>query len=93
YVFGGLLILFLPGYALIQFLYSKKKELDELTRLALSIGLSLAIVPLIGLGLNYTPFGIRLIPVALSLAFFTIIFLVLALVRKHTYYKIGKDIM
>ena len=93
YVFGGLLILFLPGYSLLQFLYAKKEELDGLTRLALSIGLSLAIVPLIGLGLNYTPFGIRLIPVALSLALFTIIFLVLALIRKHTYYKIAKDIM
>jgi hypothetical protein len=93
YVFGGLVILFLPGYSLIQFLYAKKKELDELTRLALSIGLSLAIVPLIGLALNYTPFGIRLIPVAISLAFFTILFLVLALRMKHTYYKIAKDII
>lgn len=93
YVFGGLLILYLPGYSLIEFLYAKKKELDELTRVALSIGLSLAIVPLIGLVLNYTPFGIRLIPIALSLVGFTLIFLFLALGRKHTYYKISNDII
>ncbi len=66
YVFGGLLVLFLPGFSLIELLYAKRKELDDLTRLALSIGLSLAMVPLDGLVLNYTPFGIRLLPVAIS---------------------------
>ncbi len=93
YVFGGLLILFLPGYSLVEFLYAKKKELEGLTRLALSIGLSLAIVPLVGLALNYTPFGIRLVPVALSLTFVTLILLILALRKKHSYYKIAKDII
>ena len=93
YVFGGLLILFLPGYSLIEFLYAKKKQLDELTRVALSIGLSLAIVPLVGLALNYTPFGIRLVPVALSLTLVTLTLLVLALRKKHSYYKVSKDII
>ena len=93
YIFGGLLILFLPGYTLIELLYAKRKELDDLTRIALSIGLSLAIVPLVGLVLNYSPFGIRLIPVAVSLTVVTMILLILALQRKHTYYKISKDVM
>ena len=93
YVFGGLLILFLPGFALIEFLYAKKKELEDLTRVALSIGLSLALVPLVGLMLNYTPFGIRLVPVAISLALLTVILLVLGLHRKHAYYKISNDII
>ena len=93
YVFGGLLVLFLPGYALIELLYSKKKELDDLTRIALSIGLSLALVPLTGLVLNYTPFGIRLIPIALSLGLLTIILLTGALIRKHSYYKLANDVM
>ncbi len=92
YAFGGLLILFLPGFALIQMLYARKKELDDLTRVALSIGLSLALVPLDGLVLNYTPFGIRLIPVALSIAGMTIVFLLLALRRKHAYYKLAHGI-
>jgi uncharacterized membrane protein len=91
YAFGGLLVLFLPGFSLIQLLYPKK-ELDELTRFALSIGLSLALVPLVGLALNYSPFGIRLLPVALSLSGLTLILLIVALGRKHTYYKVAKDL-
>ena len=92
YVFGSVLVLFLPGCALIEALYPKR-ELDELTRLALSIGLSLALVPLVGLVLNYTPFGIRLVPVALSLAALTVVLLVVALTRKHAYYKLAKGVV
>jgi hypothetical protein len=91
YVFGGLLILFLPGYSLIELLYPKK-ELDELARFALSIGLSLALVPLVGLVLNYTPFGIRLLSVVFSMSGLTLVFLVLALRRKHAYYKVAKNL-
>ena len=49
YVLGGIFILFLPGFMLISVLYPRGREIDELERLALSIGLSLAIVPLVGL--------------------------------------------
>lgn len=92
YVFGGLLVLFLPGYALIELLYPKKQELNELIRFALSIGLSLAIVPLVGLVLNYTPFGITLYPIAGSLVFITLAFLVGGVNRKYGYYKLLRDI-
>ena len=92
YVFGSVLVLFLPGYALIEALYPKG-ELDELTRFALSIGLSLAITPLTGLVLNYTPFGIRLLPVTISLAVVTVALLSVALHRKHQYYKLAKGII
>lgn len=89
YAFGGLIVLFLPGFSLIELLYYKK-ELDELTRFALSLGLSLALVPLVGLVLNYTPFGIRLLPVAVSLAGLTMVFLFLALRNKYAYYETTK---
>jgi hypothetical protein len=92
YVFGSILVLFLPGFALIELLYAKREELDDLTRFALSIGLSLALVPLAGLALNFTPFGIRLLPVASSLAGLTIIFLLMAVRRKHAYYKLAKNV-
>ena len=91
YVFGSALVLFLPGYALIEALYPKR-ELDELTRFALSIGLSLAIVPLTGLVLNYTPWGIRLLPVTISIAGLTVILLFAAVFRKHQYYKLAKGV-
>jgi uncharacterized membrane protein len=55
YVLGSLFVLFFPGYSLIEALYPREEELSPLERLALSIGLSLALVPLVGLVLNYTP--------------------------------------
>ncbi|MCC6010753.1 MAG: DUF1616 domain-containing protein, partial [Fervidicoccaceae archaeon] len=81
--FGSLFVLFLPGYALVEALYPDERELAPLERLALSIGLSLAVVPLIGLLLNYTPWGIRLEPVMASLAVFTLIMLMVASYRKQ----------
>lgn len=69
---GVPLVLFFPGYALVCALFPKKKDIDVVERVALSIGLSLAVVPLIGLALNYTPWGIRLYPVLFSLFLFTL---------------------
>lgn len=54
-IFGIPLVLFLPGYALIAALFPGKNDLDTIERIALSFGLSIAIVPLIGLALNFTP--------------------------------------
>ncbi len=69
---GLVMVLFMPGYTLIAALFPKKDDLEGIERTALAFGLSIAVVPLIGLGLNYTPWGIRLTPVVVSLAIFTI---------------------
>lgn len=82
YVLGTLFVLFLPGYALVEALYPRGDELSPLERLALSIGLSLAVVPLVGLVLNYTPWGIRLVPVISALAAVTVPLLIYAGWRK-----------
>jgi len=81
-VIGLPFILFFPGYSLITFLFPEKRSLDGIERVALSFGLSIAITPLIGLALNYTPFGIRLGPILLSLASFNILFSLLAMQRR-----------
>ena len=73
YILGSVTVLFLPGYVTIETLYPREKDLGPLERLALSIGLSLAIVPLIGLVLNYTPWGIRLEPIVSSLTIYVIV--------------------
>ncbi|MEM0453150.1 MAG: DUF1616 domain-containing protein [Sulfolobales archaeon] len=83
YVLGTMYVLFMPGYATIEALYPKDKELSNLERLALSIGLSLAIVPLLGLMLNYTPWGIRLTPTIASLTAYIIVASITALYRKY----------
>ncbi len=75
-------MLFLPGYSLIAALFPAKSDLDGIERVALSFGLSIAVVPLIGLGLNYTPWGIRIHPILISLSTFTFIMCGLAYLRR-----------
>src|SRR3989441_782747 len=70
FVLGLPFVLFFPGYVLIAALSRRRSDLDGVERGALSLGLSLAVVPLIGLILNYTPWGIRLTPILVSLALF-----------------------
>jgi len=48
-ILGLPLVLFLPGYSLIATLFPRKDDLDGIERVALSFGLSIAIVPLLGL--------------------------------------------
>lgn len=81
---GLAMVLFVPGYALIAALFPHKEDLDGIERLALSFGLSIAVVPLIGLGLNYTPWGIRLIPVVVSIALFTVVMAAAAYIRRRS---------
>lgn len=79
---GLIFILFLPGYSLVSFLFPEK-DIEDIERIALSFGLSIAIVPLIGLLLNYTPFGIRLSPVLFSISAFNILFASMAILRRR----------
>jgi len=83
YVFGSITVLFLPGYATVEALYPREEELSSLERLALSIGLSLAIVPLIGLALNYTPWCIRLEPTLAALSVYIASLLLVGSYRKY----------
>ncbi|TYL37864.1 hypothetical protein CV102_14120 [Natronococcus pandeyae] len=50
-----------------------RSGIDGIERVALAFGLSIAIVPLIGLLLNFTPWGIRLTPIMVSLTAFTVV--------------------
>lgn len=59
YVLGALFVLYLPGYAIVRTLYADK-TLSFIERNALSIGLSLAVVPLMGFILDFTPWQIGL---------------------------------
>jgi len=82
HVLGIILVLWLPGYSLIKALFPQK-ELDNIERTALSIGMSLALVPITGLILYYTPWGIETTPVTLSLLALTAIFATAAIIREH----------
>lgn len=83
YFLGSLFVLYLPGHSLVETLFAKK-ELDQVERLALSIGLSLVIVPMVGLVLNYSPWGLTLAALVSSLALLTLSLSGLASVQKLT---------
>lgn len=78
------MVLFIPGYALVSALFPRRDDLDGIERIALSFGLSVAIVPLIGLLLNYTSWGIRLLPILLSLIVFTLAMVLIAIYRRRS---------
>lgn len=71
-VLGFSLVFFLPGYSLVSMLFPRRGDLGWIERFTLSFGLSIAISPLLGIALNYTPFGIRLFPVLFLISAFTI---------------------
>ena len=82
YILGMLLVLFIPGYSLVSAFFPSKGDLNGIERAALSFGLSIAITALIGLALNYTPWGIRLDPILISITYFTIFMIVVAFLRR-----------
>jgi len=61
-------ILFFPGYSFIAFLSPGKKDLTLLQRVMFSTALSLVSFPLVGLLLNYTPWGITVDSTLISLS-------------------------
>jgi len=81
-VLGLIFILALPGYVATAALFPNRESIDAIERVALSIGLSIAIVPLAGLALNYTPFGIRLEPILATLSGFVLMASVVAWRRR-----------
>jgi len=82
-IFGLPFLLLFPGYTLILALFPRKGEMDGIERIALSFGLSFAVSALIGLGLNYTPWGIRLLPVLYAISLFVFLMSAIAIWRQH----------
>lgn len=69
-IFGIPFLLFIPGYILVFVLFPFKRReegISVIERIALSVGVSVSIVPLIGLGLNFSPWGINLQPLLIVL--------------------------
>jgi uncharacterized membrane protein len=64
------LLLFAPGYALLAAIFPGKTDLSGLERIALSFGLSIAVVPLLAFGLASTAWGIGAESIAIATIFF-----------------------
>lgn len=80
---GIFLVLFLPGYALAGALFPAKKDLEGIERVAISFGLNIAIVPILGLSLNYSTWGIREIPVLIEFSVFILLMCAVAYYRRR----------
>lgn len=81
-ILGLPLALLFPGFATVAALFPKKERLDNTERMALSFLLSIAIVSLVGLILNFTPLGIKLEPVLYSVSGFTFFISMVAIWRR-----------
>jgi uncharacterized membrane protein len=81
-VLGFPFLLFCPGYALVSALFPRKDDLDFVERITLSVGLSIAIVPFIGLILHFT-FGIKLYPVLFSMVIAIFLLSIVAWYRRR----------
>jgi hypothetical protein len=90
YAMGSIFVLGLPGYSLVRVLFSskfvklgRKLGIDNLTVFSLSVVLSIALVSLVGLVLNYTPWGVQLSSIVLSLSSLNVVFATAAIVREN----------
>lgn len=86
-ILGITMILFIPGYVLIAALFPKADDLGYAERIVLSIGLSIAIIPLIGLLSNFT-FGISLIYMLTSEIIYSIFLMIITAYRRE---KLSED--
>jgi len=60
------------------------RGIDGPERAVLSLGMSLAVSPLVGLLLNYTPWGIRLLPVVLAISLLTVGATLIGILRRQS---------
>ncbi|WP_121744678.1 DUF1616 domain-containing protein [Natronorubrum halophilum] len=76
------MLLVAPGYVVVAGLFPERGEIGGIERVALSVGVSLAIVPLFGLGLSATPWGIHLVPIILVATAVTLLAAAVAALRR-----------
>jgi uncharacterized membrane protein len=81
-ILGLLLIVFIPGYVVIAFLFPRKSDLSTIERLALTVILSMTITVLTGMVLNYTPWGIHVITILTPLVVITLVLCVATFWRR-----------
>lgn len=83
YIFGFVLVAFLPGYCMTETLFPKEDAMDLIEKFTFSIGLSFAIAALVVLFLSFTPFGFTLATALPTLGSLVIVLAVVALILKY----------
>ena len=86
-ILGLPVVLFIPGYILLSALFPDKGSLSGVERITFSIGLSIAITVIIGVILNFTPWGIDLYPLLISFSIFIVVMAFVAWYRSLQSYE------
>ena len=81
---GVLLVMLLPGYGVVSAMFPRGGNLDGVERIAVGFGLSLALVPLLGIAIHFSPWDLNLASIVLTLTVWTFVFIGIALWRRRT---------
>jgi len=87
FILGVPFVLFSPGYTLMAVLFPRRVGMGNIERLTLSFGISIAIVSLIGLLLNYTPWGIRLESIIVSVSSLILVMSFISWLRRRRLFE------
>jgi L-cystine uptake protein TcyP (sodium:dicarboxylate symporter family) len=98
-VLGVVFVLFMPGYSFVKAFFpnnvfaetSRSESLETIIRFALSIGMSIALVSIVGLLLYFSPWSLDLTTEVLSLLAFTSVFATAAVVKEYRAKSRGLD--
>ena len=75
-------VLLVPGYVFIAAFFPRKEDISDIERIALSFGFNICALGLIGVGLNYTPWLIRLDPLMACAVGFVVVCVYVSIVRR-----------
>ena len=81
-VFGAGYVLYVPGYLIQAVLFSHRDDLDGVERTGLSLGLSVALIPLLALLLDALPWGLRVWPIVVGEMGLITLFVLAAALRR-----------
>jgi uncharacterized membrane protein len=82
YIFSFIFISFIPGYCLVNILFTGKNKIDLLEELVLSVALSFGLTGLLGLFLGLSPIGITFTSITVSLSLLVLTLSVIAFIQK-----------
>lgn len=99
-ILGSAFLLFLPGYVFFKTIFPAKvpiptssETFDRIEKIALSIVLSITLVALTGIFLNYTPWGIRTVPMTFSLTALTVLLATTGILREYQIVKVPNPLI
>ena len=82
WVFGFAFVVSMPGYCLVNVLFTGKNKLDIIEETVLSVALSFGVAGIAGLFLGLSPIGITFEPITISLTAIVLVLAAVAFLRK-----------